>query len=1364
MRYSVAITGNYEIKLPQWGRCLWQDPSDGNLFLAFASGNAQVSYIYSADSGNSWTEPTELFPVDDFSVHNNFDTFMDRRGHIHCGFRYNDSGCYRFVGKVTGGGWDLASGIGPVGFCVAADSGNLKGFNGSLVVQESPDPATGEDVSYNFPAVKIAAKASGDVVLAYILGFPYQSYPDVETMSSYDSSNFVGLEGGYPIIGVNSSAINGPATSQVVYQTFRIGAYGTIRGLSKNFGGPYTDSAFITNFVAGDIGFAPNMAFGSGYGAFGSDLMTLVCTASGQSMYMSYPNDAFLTDAFVRVTTSYNDDVLTTARPDENPYTNGTDLQTWRNTPHLPDALPFYAYSNKVPITSGIAATGNVYGVGESTNTGSGIPISNFPGGGTNCDFMFNEDLEMILYFQGKDNEGRHCIQRIKGYHDINTPKWIWPSKNHPESGVKFVAPASPEFTGGHNHVLFWGGFKAARHPTEPGDGSNKGEFLVTQGWTPTTPSGGTLVVWNIGESPTVQNPYARPTYHLDYTATSGAAGINVFEGITKLDNFLFASHVGSASRMFDGNLNTYANVRNGYAVEIALDKPREINRIEMLSRTLTRPPEVTISGSFDGSNWTRVLTKPSGKLSDGFNESSPLYKLSTTTETIVDKQNDPTNQPTINFDAFCAKYIRFTFENELGLNGSSRIYDMRFYGPGATEPETIRYSQQHTVPDPHQIVTNYLRKNQARRIESFDKYQQGDVPIGFRTYGDFEWRVVGSGKAVQTRSSPNAPLPEGYDGRVPQDSGVWGYYRSKRGYKDGFSLRSEAIGDASGLGSPIGSVPVGGIQPGHSGVVEVDLFLTNDDVDLSNSSLTRDISFRIRTDTQQDDRVEFWTLSPNPSNSSGQRIPTLRRTWQEANTWDSSEIKETTPSDYPEITYKLDNVYGLHTLRWVYYKGAYDSEVQQTNSPNFGAAWIDMVSGLDATPSNYVKGYMRGEAGFESGIVNGYLNSTQYHVINGYMSGSPLFDQINGFLVSSVFADATSQINAYMYPTNESSINGYMTAGDGLASIPTGSIYGFLMAPASGGIESIHGYLEGDWGQNIHGYLRGFGDATTFASGDAKINAYLYSIDAISAINGIVGSESTVVNPSIHGYLNARYGMGDQVIHGYLSAPTGGNAIINGYLPGWSGSPGFFRAPQSMVYGFLQAPVDSGLEQINGYLIANYPASSILGYMGSEALVASGGGTVGYNSSSTSNVTQGMNLIHGYIKGFGGDQEIHGYLYGVPGGTGSINGYMLSGAQTNSINGYVISHETASGIIYGFASGVGFSYSPIHGYMTAVSGSENQTIYSVMTGHEDASELIFGHLIGIPGVIGTSSEICESHSFPLVTVPVVTIPSGNFF
>lgn len=1361
MSFKVAITGDYDIKLPHWGRSFWQDPNDGELFLAFASGTSQVCYITSADSGNTWTEPSVAFPVDDFSVHNNFDVKMDRRGHVHCGFRYNDSGCYRLLGKTSGGGWTTASGS-IIPFCVAGDSGNVPGFQGTVNIQESPHPGNDAGLGVKFPICTVAAKASGDVVGVYVFGDPFTDSPVIPGMATFlGADNYVGEDGGFPYVSANLGFASAAPNSKIVFYSNRDDKY--IRDMEKAPIGDYYYNAQI-GFSSGDIEPVLNsVTFGSGLGNRGSDGIFLICSESGQALWSN---------------TFSEDYAIITGRPTSEQFTaptyngftgGGSDIYSWRNIPRA-TSYPAEYY----PAESGVAATGGIYGVGESTPTGSGVPSVVFPGRGTRADFATLNNQEVVFYFQGTDNVGKQCLKRVRGHYDNDSAIWTWYPANHPESGSRDICTASATTTGGFNNIIFWENFKSCRHPTEPQSGvANRNEFVVTQGSTTTYPSGGTLVFWDVENSPSLGTNYTRATYSLDYTATSGSDGINVFQGVTKVEGFFLTSHIQQVGNMFDGDLDTYSNVRNGYVVEVELDKAREIDRLEMLSRTLTRPPEVTISGSFDGVNWTRVLTKPSGKLVDGFNSYSPLYIFTTRAHTIIDRQNVDerypfsTTQPTNRFTPFAAKYLRFTFENEYGQNVSSRIYDMRLFGPGKTEPEIIRYSQNHTVPDPHDIRTVEWRHNLAQRTEDFNSTQQGSLPPGFRTYGDFTWSVVGSGKYTQGRSDQSAPIPDDYDGKVP--SGLFGYYGQSRGYDGGNSLRSEAIGDASGLGNPLGPVPDGGIQAGHSGVVEIDVWIKEDEMDIDFPlTRTRNVSFRIRTDTQTNDTVEFWIIAPSASDSDI-RVEQLQESWSQVESWDNSTFKANTQDSVIEKTYKIPitNSYGKHTLRWVYHKGAYDSELEASTSYNFGAAWIDMVSGIDASPSNYVKGYMRGENVPETGVIHGFMSAHGGQAIRGWMTADPLYTQINGYLFSAVQADVTSSVHGYMYPANANGIHGIMLGGDGTSIIPTGSILGFVKVPDSGSLSLVNGYLEGDWGQMIHGYVHGYEDTSVDASGDNSIYGYVYGVDMASTIHGILNGGVTVWTSGIKGYLNSRFGQGDQVIHGFMSVPSGYTNDIRGYTLGWNQNSDFFKAPQGMIHGYVLSPLSSGNESIHGYVYGVDGASSIYGYMGSEALVASGGGIVaggpGGAGGSTSNVTAGQNYIHGYIFATSDENYIHGYLMGPDGALSSVHGYALAGDFVESIHGYTEGTIPASGTVLGYMSGIYHGDTQVNGILLSVSGIESEQIYGFMDGHQLGASRIFGHMIGYSSG-NNSSELCLSHSFPLVAVPVVTIPTGNFF
>ena len=60
MIFSTATSGLQDMRLPQWGRSFWQDPNDGEIFLAYGSGTTEVDFITSADSGVTWSSSSHV--------------------------------------------------------------------------------------------------------------------------------------------------------------------------------------------------------------------------------------------------------------------------------------------------------------------------------------------------------------------------------------------------------------------------------------------------------------------------------------------------------------------------------------------------------------------------------------------------------------------------------------------------------------------------------------------------------------------------------------------------------------------------------------------------------------------------------------------------------------------------------------------------------------------------------------------------------------------------------------------------------------------------------------------------------------------------------------------------------------------------------------------------------------------------------------------------------------------------------------------------------------------------------------------------------------------------------------------------------
>lgn len=1271
--FSTAVSGNYEIKLPQWGRCFWQDPNDGKLFLAFASGTNQLAYITSANSGVNWSSPTPIAPLDDFSVHNNFDVLMDSRGHAHCAFRYNGSGCYKLVGKIEGGLWTTASGeTDPVGFNIAGDSGNIRGLNGSLFITESR--FTG-DVAVKHPLLRAVARTYDDFVYAYYLGDPFKGDFVREDIGGVGC----GVNGGFPI-GFNYH------TSQAPSVAYYNSSNDAIVWKTK-VAGVWDDGSFLGDFAltSGQIAFSTNMAIGSG-SKRDWDGNAITCCSTGNDWWALHHSSSTRTFGRVEPNTTVVDATGTI----------GTDHIPWR---------PFVPRSG-------------IFGVDNG-----------FPGSGTNCDFTTNDNDDMVVFFQKKDEAGRQSIVRFlvsDNTSSSSNPITLSSLYGHP-SGAKYFAAASNSTTGGFNNKCFYNNFKACRHPNATGVAVSRGQYVATQGYASVYPSGGQVVVWNVDMAPEIQSQFSLPYYNIDYTATSGTARA-IFSGVTN------QSVTTNIANMFDRSTSTFGLTANNSMITMMLDQPRVIDRIEIVGDSTSSAStnardigEIKVWASFDNTNYSYVGAIPSGNASLSTNYGR-LRSL-TTDEEKVSFDNSATKFIQL-FDAISAKYIRLNWTTTYA-NSGRRISEIRLFGPGNTASEIRTFDQTYTEDNVYNIP--YV-------VERFQR-QHGSIPPAWRTYGDFTWYVVSSGDLARDSSLPSYQLPDYADGKVP--SGIFWFVDGTNGNGDGFALISEPSADASGLVSPVGPIPTNGIGPGDSGVIEVDILVGANE--LVNGSSARMVSFDLRVDPHSDDEIQFFTVEDPVFAPTG----VLR----------FSEVGNL--RDWTNYSFQVDyNVGQPTTLRWVYKKGS------SVDPYAYGAAWIDNLVGLDGQPRTSVKGYMLGSLPYETGMINGFLEAKMSESVLGYLYGAPFYEQIYGYVQAGVIPDAQSIINGYVFGNTEGSILGYMLGAESgtlTTTLPTGQIYGYVACQSGSSPSNIYGYVEGDWGQTVYGYTAGYATLSSLSmSGDATVYGYVKAYDAMSSIYGIVNSSGQTTSIStINGYVESSFGQGDQIIYGYVFAPIGGAETINGYTLGWNQGPDFFTAPQSIILGFVGGYTQE-TGSINGYVLSNFPTSSILGYLGNDALVASGGGAVG--DPSTSNVVANVNRIYGYLKGVADEQSIYGYVYAPPGDTSIINGYALAGASTNEVFGYSHGYDVASGNILGFASGLGYTTSTVLGYLFAVSGIENSQIYGIVTGEEFASSYILGTLIGSPSGTGSSKLVCPSHNmFPLPTVPSVTIPTGFY-
>lgn len=1212
--FNIAISGLYDINLPKWGRCFWQSPTDGELFLAFASGTSEVFYTTSSDSGVSWAEPLSLFPVDDFSTHGNFDIFMDPRDHIHCVFRYNGSGCYKFLGKVDGGGWSDASGVGVVPFTLVGDSGTLGGFQGSVTVTEKD---FGGDLVETYPLTRIGVKTSTDDVTTYYMSFPHNSGYLVE--DSVGGPN-AGTNGGFPIVYNDCETGNG---GLVYYND----TDGTIECYVRSFG---WTSQSIGPIVLGNGAITPNerLAFGSGVKQFNDGIM-LVTSSSGHDIYGS-TYDAF-------------------------------NVQ-WESLEQLEE-------SGVWPWKSGVPFSG-IYGISD----------------GTRFDFSFDDSGSTHLYYLAQDEVGHYSICRVLQTTVLNNIDFeynYYYSDQHP-SGLKYVATASITTAGGKDNRVCWDSMKAVKHPLSPGDTRNdvsKGQFVVTQGLTATSPSGGILTVWNLENAPGTKE-FQQPYFRIDYTATSGDPN-GPFVGI----NSVFFST--NSNNMFDQNTTSYGLFANGSYIYLEFDRILEIDKIDVQGTRVEDIGQIDVYTSLDDVTYTHVGTIPSGNPSFNY-----LRRLTSDQDSLTDASYDLSYK----WDPVSAKYVYMLWTTTYGSSGR-RIGEIRIFGPAATSGGLYTYGTEYTHNPPPQ----------SPFTEEF-KGHEGTLPAEWATYGDYGWGIVASGEFTRLTGLPSTSTPPGYDGLIPSGR----YEGTPRGSGDGFSVRNTPD-----------------MPAGSSGVLLSKTFEVTTDESIAGGKV---ISFDYLLDMHPDDVFGVYI----DDGTIVMEVTGIRRDW-------------TTKS------HTITTGIGDYKVRFVYTRGA-------TNiAGSIGAAWVDNFVGLTGPYLNSIHGFVQTEAATATGLIYGYLNANMSDSIYGYLYGAPLDSTIYGYLSSAVSPNVTANINGWLNAKG-TWVNGYLLATSGVdaTTYPTGAILGYVKVLDSGALSSIYGYVDGRGDHAIHGYTLGAIDPT-YPTGDTRIFGYVYAVDAYSAIYGLVnGSGENTITTSINGYLCAT---GDeQVIYGYVLGPSGHLESILGYAGGWDGGASGLGANQSAIYGYLAGPTDSGTVEIFGYVRATLPFSSIYGYLGSEALVPSGYGAVGGGpggGTSTSNVTPGMNWIHGYLKGEEGFQYIYGYVMGPLGGISDILGYVSAGASENEIWGYSIGHETSSGTIYGVLSGIYFESSEINGYIFGVSGYETSDILGYVEGAGYSTSSILGTMIGSLASSSGSRTACPSHTFSLVSVPVVVIPSS---
>lgn len=1346
MTFKNQVHSSQNIGLPAWGRCLWQDPNDGVLFLAYVTGNNRLVYSYSTDSGNVWLGPNDIAPVDDFSFHWNFDTFMDPRGHIHCTFRYQDSGCYQFLGK-SGSLWTKTSGENdPQGFILVNDtSPYARSLQASLYVLDGESNyAGGTPYTENpCPKVVIACKESGNGINFHSLHTPFKGTPTgITPYAPTFPPTFYGgstnQHGTGPFLGGtlrNNETAPGALHSTITTSPPATPGNGTLTRLYFA----------ATSTLNSNIRAVPSRTSGFCSGLANFNFLVVTAPAQGAEMFINLdigggiPNNIGI-DVIKRRVEEIND------------------------KGHVTGLYPGSFGTQRNNLFNAISSTG-IYGMAES---------------GTAIDITFNENGDFVLYCLDNTEYGRNSIRRnlLKIRQPAGPAYTLLTAdmKSYP-SGHQFIIEPGADIAGGKNGIPHIENFKTIKHPTGPGGLVKKIDGLAIITTPPLSSSGNLLTYLNVLESNGLQ-PFKLPHFLIDYSKTSGTGPFQGVEStfsvsdsyrmFDKVDNDLYGGFGGHHDVTFAGERPVFSNaatINSGSNMLLSFSRPVTIERLDIVGSDPTNfmqwqqdTGEIIVSGSLDGSVFYRCGVIPSGSLTGGSAQRRITRGLACDKLTVdtCDVSTNPANRRLYSFvPAFTAKYLKFDWA--LKYN-SAEITDIRIFGEGSTSFGARRFP---SILDLSNYQWNIFHGFQLRqslpRTERF-RHDAGTLPPGWLSYGQAPWKIASSGKFTTSHEMPGYPQSESYEGKVP--SGIFSLLNEGHGFDDGSSVYI--------------SPKEYGLLDGTSGVLEYHLRVSpNIRMPGANANALRSgdfITFKMRSDMDADDELRFFThwrgTTPSPTvgpvedpfaNQVGSGIMRIYQTGA--------------LHDWRDYRYFLCD--GDWTLRWIYRKGPSES----INS--YGAVWIDNVYGVSGAPPGSIQGYVQTSTSYATGYINGYTTSHKLtSEIYGLTVGGKLVQYVLGFTDGGIHPDASSHILGFVKGNNQGYILGTLlgspSGGDVILTYPTGYIHGFVMVPSGSGPSNILGYVEGDWGTSIMGYLRGYstlgasGSIGPEATGDNRIWGFVRAIDAASSILGVVGGSGSLLTPHILGFVNARHGDGNQTIYGWLSQASGDSSIIHGYSQGHDFGSGYLSPNQSIILGYVSTDAKSS-GNINGYVIAQMPSGFIYGYLGSEALVASGGGSVGggpgAGSIPTSNVAPGQNYIWGYLKGDSPQQTILGYVHAPPGGYSEILGYVLAGATDDRIYGYLVGNSSAGTGIYGYTSGVGYGNSNIFGYTYGVSGINNSNILGFAIGHNEPTSTILGTMIGVTSG-DNSLAACPSHNFNLVSVPVIVMPSSfyNFY
>lgn len=1266
---EVVRSTTANLRLASWGRCFWQDPNDGTLIIVYMQ-DSSMRIDYSIDSGTTWVNITSQTPAN-FSVHDNYDSLIDRDGNIHLLYRTASSVIYRSIIKNATASYTANTAVTLAGI-TPGDTGTVGGVNGSLFMDLSGPTGGSYETATDWPLLRIVVKDNLNRIRAF---YSEPSY----TVVSEDSDSAgnagphdvavrdAGLNGGFPIMYRYTDGFNDEGMPAITYYCEPTGTLELVtRSFEFNQWTPNADSIStadrdaavpVLSGVTSISGLAPPsplMCFGSGIGT------SHVFIGNVRNMQTLYSTQSQLTQ--------------------------GTPFDTLIIEPAIADNIRV----GPTPVQFGsgdrsFAINRTIHGV-HGTSQSPHVAVS---GGNTRCDFSFTDDEDEIkFYFQDlDDNTGQQVIKRILATQLSRQsgapPHWAFAKDNHIASGVKNIARVNATFAGGSG-IPCWTNFKALKHPTEPGDGaSTKKEMLLLVGHNPATPGGsvdgflpGVISTFDVDNDPSVNNDLPYPDFSIDYTKTSGNP-----VGLVDISTFGWEN----SNNLFDDNLLTYSPVDTaiitGDSVTLEFSKPILVNRIEMLKPDAAESgflgpihlPSFSIETSFDGATFTpykQDLVMLTNYASVNLIKTHGIFSPAAG-PSVVSQPEDFTITHTIR--PIVGKYIRFT-RTAFAVILQAPMRELRLYGPAQVQGEIITGGNQSA----------FLRFTGPLEQYSTERFnvRHGELPAEVQTKGDFHWFTSASGTWAKA-----ADLP----GVIPSSVGL-----VTSGFWEG-----DPVGNGDGFAATVPVVPANA----GSGVMQSVITVAPGEFFNGGIFNGRPVQFDYRLDMHPGDEFEFTTIkAAGITPPYGDFVSPVSRIL----------LKGVTTSYVTSPDFALSP--GRYLLQWEYRRGP------QTNTSSAGAAWVDNIRGLDGQPQPSIRGFLRGGTVGESGAIHGFAagNFLFNESIHGFASGGAVAESIHGYVLGGTIPGPDAAIHGYVDGALANSIHGFLFGNNFLTkTFPTGEIGGFVKTE-SGITSAIHGHVEVFNFSDIYGFTHGFDDASS------SIHGFVDSFDFTSAIHGIVnGSGDNTFTESIHGFVQSRFGIGDQVIHGFVDVPSGVFTDRKGYTQGWEQGPRFFRDPQTMVLGVLPGFQDI-TTQIHGFM--------------------SGGGPV--------------SRIHGYLQGEftqSGNTSIHGYVKRPSGVFTQINGYVSAGDFMEQIHGYTLGHEPTMESIHGYTAGSTFS--SINGYLFGSSGLTTIQSHGYLEAVENPASFIWGVMIG-----STSGAVCDAHNFPLSPVPIVTIPTGNFF